>query len=132
MKTATIRIFIGAWNDRECVVALDDAEARALVESSSMFGDPLEDEYALGNSWAADGDDQGWRIIERTVTVPVIAVEILGDPEESTAHVAWQCPYCSKGLSDDWLAGNTLPVLLGCGCEDSSKIILGTVPDGRG
>lgn len=100
-------------------------EAESLVNAHFAFGDPLEDEYALGNYWATGDNAEGWRIVERKISVPVIKVHIKISEDGGTSHVTWRCPSCKQPYSDDWEANDELPTLLACGCETTSKYLLG-------
>lgn len=131
MTTETITIHIGRWNDRDFAYALEKEQAKALVESHWAFGDPAEDESAVGNVWASSDQDIGWQIVEQMVTVPVIAVELRTSQSEDTSHVIWQCPYCKNVYSDEWRTNDKLPVLLRCGCEDASNYLLGNLSVAR-
>ena len=128
MTTETITIYIGRWNDREFVYSLAKEGVKALVEKHFAFGDPAEDEYAVGNIWASGDQDNGWRIVERKVAVPVIGIELKTSQPDDTSHVIWQCPYCKRFYSDEWRPDDKLPILLLCGCEEASKYLLGTSP----
>ena len=125
MTTETITIYIGQWNDQDFVFSLKREEAMSLVTTCIRFGDPSKDRYAVGNHWAAGDHDAGWRIVERKIAVPVIEVELRTSENDDTSHLVWQCPYCKKWYSDEWRTDDQLPVLLGCGCDDSSKYLLG-------
>lgn len=122
-QATTITIYLGEFSGRDYIFALDPAAAKKLVESSWRFGDPAESEDALSDQWAkAEGDD-GWRIREVKVAALLIPVQLL--LEEGTGHVAWRCPECQVAYSDDWLSGDTLPILLSCGCSERSKYLVG-------
>ncbi len=124
MISETVTIYVGRWNDREFVFSLEREKAKSLVESHFAFGDPSEDEYALGNAWAIGNENCGWRIVECHVTIPVIVVELTTSNRDDTAHIIWQCPYCNKFYSDNWRQDDELPVLVSCGCEEASHYLL--------
>ena len=126
MVKRDVSLFVGQWNGRDFAYSLDEAGAKDLVESHWAFGDPSENEYAVGESWASAEGEQGWRIVARTVTVTEVGVILDGDEVGSLRHVHWQCPYCHKRYGDEWLADDRLPVLLGCGCQEASRHVLGT------
>ena len=128
MKNETITIYIGKWNDREFACDLSYDRARTLVEDSYAFGDPAIDQHAVGNKWATDFDDDGWRIVTHNMAIAVISVDVKASGDAETAHLVWQCPYCNKYVSDDWRSSDNLPMLLCCGCQDSSKYLLATKP----
>lgn len=125
MTTKAITIFVGQWDGRDFVFSLSEEKAKSLVETCAAFGDPLEAKYILGNSWASSGQDVGWRITERTLTIPVVSVAINQPSSDGIAHLVWSCPFCGRFYSDDWLPGDELPVLLSCGCNIDSKYLLG-------
>jgi hypothetical protein len=132
MTTRTVTIFIGRWNDRDYAFSLEKERTRSLVNSHFAFGDPSVDEYAVGNRWSTNDQDFGWRIVECEVTVPVIHVELKTSEDEETSHLVWRCPCCRQARSEGWEASDTLPVLLGCGCENASKFLLGVTADVSG
>ena len=132
MAEKTVTMYIGMWCDKELAYSLHEGHVKSLVESHYAFGDPSEDEYALGNNWATTGSEIGWRIVARTVSMLEIDVTLDLSGEVSLPHVHWQCPYCRKRYSDAWLPDDTLPVLLGCGCEEASKHRLGTASPSPG
>lgn len=126
MPKRHVILYVGQWNGREYAFSLDAAHAKSLTESCFAFGDPAVDEYALGNAWAASDDDPGWRIVTRPASLLEVGVSFQHDEEAGPSHVHWQCPYCLKWRSDDWLPDDRLPVLLGCGCQEASRHLLGT------
>jgi hypothetical protein len=126
MLRRDVSLFVGQWNGKDFAYSLDEAGAKHLVESHWAFGDPSEDEYTVGKSWASAEGEQGWRIVARTVAVTEVGVGVDSDEDGSPRHVHWQCPYCHKRYSDEWLADDRLPVLLGCGCQEASRCVLGT------
>ena len=132
MDEKTVTMYVGMWCDKELAYSLYEGQVKSLVESHYNFGDPSEDEYALGNNWASTGNEKGWRIVSRTVSMLEINVTLDLAGEVSLPHVHWQCPYCRKRYSDAWLPDDTLPVLLGCGCEEASKHLLGTASPSPG
>ncbi|MGL4465568.1 MAG: hypothetical protein ACRC1K_25740 [Planctomycetia bacterium] len=125
MKFETIEIYIGRWNDRDYVFSLQKEKTFSLVKEHFAFGDPMKEEYAVGNIWAAGEGDTGWRIVDLKIRVPVVEIDFATLSMESALHFNWQCPYCQKNYSDEWMAGDKLPVLLSCNCEDASRYILG-------
>ena len=127
MEEKTVTVYMGMWCDKELVCSLYKDQVKSLVESHYAFGDPSEDEYALGNNWATTGSEKGWRIVARTVSMLEIDVTLDLAGEVSLPHVNWQCPYCRKWYSDEWLTDDKFPVLLGCGCQEASKHLLGAV-----
>lgn len=122
MQSASVTVFVGCWNDRAFVFDLDEGRAKQLVEACYRFGDPSEDEYAVGNTWAAGDGDEGWRIVAHQLLIPVVVAYLCGDADMS--HLMWQCPCCHKWYGDDWLPGESIPTLFGCGCEPASKYLL--------
>lgn len=126
-------IYVGRWNDRDCVYALDADVAVTSVKEHFAFGDPSQDQYAVGNTWATPTNDSGWRILSMVVDAPSIEIEIKAGNEDETSHVCWTCPICGESYSDDWELQDCLPVLLMCGCTDKSKFFLGVAPEnGKG
>jgi len=69
MAKQDVTLFVGQWNFRDFAYSLDEVGAKELVESHWAFGDPSEDEYAVGQSWASAEGEHGWRIVARTVAV---------------------------------------------------------------
>lgn len=125
MDEKTVTMYVGMWCDKELAYSLYEGQVKSLVESHYNFGDPSEDEYAFGNNWASTGNEKGWRIVSRTVSMLEINVTLDLAGEVSLPHVHWQCPYCRKLYSDEWLPNDRLPVLLGCGCQEASRHLLG-------
>jgi len=127
IHTATVKItlYIGRWNETDYAYALNADEAIASVKRHFAYGDPAEDEYAVGEEWATDDADSGWRILTQEIDAPIIDVELKkGDPGD-TAHVIWSCPACGKAYSDDWHPEDKMPVLLLCCCDGDRKILIG-------
>ena len=123
--TKQITVFEGTWGERVYAFGLDEATTRNAVEDGYAFGDPSEDDYAVGNEWAKSEDANGWRIIERPVAVAIIAGKKSGDvTSNETCHLIWQCPHCNRQVSEDLYQDDHSPMLLGCGCQNTEKYIL--------
>jgi hypothetical protein len=127
MSTEMITVYVGQWNDREYVYALDFEGAKKTILKCARFGDPSESEYAVGNTWATGDGEAGWRIIERNVEATTIMVELKISGDDHTNHVVWQCPFCERYYSDDWRAGDRLPVLFMCRNKHELKYLVGRV-----
>lgn len=119
------RLYIGRWNETDYVYALTLDNAIASVKEHFAFGNPSEDDYAVGEAWASEDNDSGWKVVSREVDLPSIKVEIKTTSQGETGHVIWSCPVCGETYSDDWLPNDELPVLLMCGCNEKSKFLLG-------
>ncbi len=125
MKSKTITVFEGVWGNTVYAFALDDVATREAVEHGYAFGDPSDDEYAIGNTWAESDNPDGWRIVERTVVVACVVAKKAGDfTKDETVHLIWQCPYCNCHISEDLDPSDTSPLLLSCGfsCEPGNYV----------
>ncbi len=123
--TVEIEIYEGQWGQRVYAYALKEHDARQAVINHFAFGDPDEDDYAIGNHWMTENDEDGWRITRRTVTAANIFGEKSGDfEEEETVHLIWKCPYCDQYFSEDLSKKDQPPLLLVCGCKNEMKYIL--------
>jgi len=125
MNTKLITIYIGRWNDRDYVYSMDKEHAKSLVKDHFAYGDPEKDDYAVGNVWVSDHQTNGWRIDEKTISVPVISVEIKYSKCDDSGHLLWQCPYCKKNYSEEYRVADKLPILLRCDCGNRLNYILG-------
>ena len=127
MSTTTkhTAVFEGVWGSRVYAFGLDEPSTREAVEDGYAFGDPSEDDYAVGCKWAESEYDEGWRIVERLVEVASVAGEKLGDSSKGeTVHVNWKCPHCDRQFSEDVYDDDASPMLLRCGCNDEEKYVL--------
>lgn len=125
MSTKTTTVYVGCWDQSEYVYALSSDEAIASVKEHFAYGDPSNNDYAVGNIWASDDNELGWRINEMLVEAQEIEVEIKSGGDDETGHVVWSCPICSEVFSDDWKPDDKLPVLLMCGCDKRARFLLG-------
>ncbi|MFN5186227.1 MAG: hypothetical protein ACK5GD_10600 [Planctomycetota bacterium] len=118
-------LYVGQWNSTEYVYALNSDSAVASVKQHFAYGDPSEDDYAVGEQWASADNDSGWKIVAKEVNTLRIGVRVEMGSQGDTAHMNWTCPFCGEGFSDEWRPDDTLPVLLMCGCNEQSKFLLG-------
>lgn len=127
MSTTTSKttLYVGQWNSTEYVYALNSDSAVASIRQHFAYGDPAEDVYAVGEQWASEGNDSGWRIVTKEINALKISVGVEMGGQGDTAHVIWTCPFCGERFSDEWRPDDTLPVLLMCGCNEQSKFLLG-------
>ncbi len=125
MTTTEVSVFEGRWGQRTYVFGLNEAEVKEKVVSHFAFGDPEEDEYAIGNVWATPNDSEGWRVVECTLAVSEIDGEKSGDTRTNeTAHVNWKCPNCNQSFSEEYFEGDEAPLLVKCGCNKKEKYFL--------
>ena len=125
MTTTEVSVFEGRWGQRTYVYCLNEADVKGKIVSHFAFGDPEEDEYAIGNVWANSDNDEGWRVVE----CPLAALEIGGQKngntdKNETAHVNWQCPNCNQMFSEEFFEGDVAPLLVKCGCNDKERYFL--------
>jgi rubredoxin len=86
------------------------------IVSHFAFGDPEEDEYAIGNVWATSNDSEGWRVVECPLKAHGISGQKSGDTDKfETAHVHWECPNCNQSFSEEYLESDVAPLLVKCG-----------------
>lgn len=128
-QTVPIMIYRGCWNGREYACAISFEQARQLVERHPAYGNPSLDDYAVGDEWAEQDSEFGWRIVESEITATSVSVEFKGIHGAETVHWLWVCPYCQCPYSDDCHPEDKLPLLLCCGCNERSRYLLG-VPSG--
>jgi hypothetical protein len=109
-------VFFAEFDGRKYAFALSDAEAREAAETSWAFGDPSDPESGrVGDHWASDRNDSGWRIAKRRLLVIPVAAEFRG-VEGETCHVGWECPICcQQPYSDDVEHDEIGPLLTVCG-----------------
>lgn len=108
-----INIFIGCWGCDEYVYSLSEESARSSVEGCHRFGDPSQDQYALGNVWSSADSEIGWHIKKRKVNASPIDTIVCGDG--TGGHVVWKCPHCNRFHSEDIV--QDLPALFLCLCK---------------
>lgn len=123
----TTKIYFGTWGDKDYVYALSPQAAVALVKSHFAYGDPNEDDYAVGETWVTDDNGTGWRVREADVEASEVKVEVRKGDYDDTSHLVWTCPDCCQVFSEQWKVDESLPVLLKCGCNQRSKFYLGVI-----
>lgn len=125
MAEQEVTVFEGSFRNTVYAFALDKDAAIKAVEDCVAFGNPHEDEYAIGQSWAEGQDEDGWQIIERTLTIVSVYGRVLGDfGKNEVVHLAWACPYCNRGFSEDFHEVDERPLLLKCGCCKDSYVLV--------
>ncbi len=124
MTTTEVRVFEGRWGRKTYVYGLNKADVKEMVFSHFAFGDPDEDEYAVGNVWATSNDSDGWRVVECPVEAREIVGQKSGDKIKETAHVNWECPDCNQSFSEENFEGDVAPLLVKCGCNKKEKYFL--------
>ena len=124
MTTTVVSVFEGRWGQRTYVYGLNEADVKEMVLSHFAFGDPDEDEYAVGNVWATSNDSDGWRVVECPVAAREIVGQESGDKIKETAHVNWKCPDCNQNFSEENVEGDVAPLLVKCGCHKKEKYFL--------
>ncbi|WP_339910883.1 hypothetical protein [Symmachiella dynata] len=103
LNLTPIDIYFGVFDGQEYSFRLTEAEARAAVESSFRFREPDwsdPDNMYLGNHWAVDDDDRGWKIVKRSIPVLKYQGQFRGAQNEA-CHVSWQCPACDCWHDED-------------------------------
>ena len=125
MTTTELNVFEGRWGNKTYVFALSEAIAREKVMTHFAFGDPDEDDYAIGNVWAKSNDNDGWRITERLVVAgKVDGRKRGGKTKNETSHINWECPVCNQQFSEDRRENEESPLLVKCGCKNEEKYFL--------
>ncbi len=118
-----IDVYFGVFDGEEYSYGLTEADACAAVESSFRFGEPDPtdpDDMSLGNTWATESGERGWRIVKRTIPMVRIHAAFSGTPDEP-CHASWQCPVCDRWIDEDIEFDAKGPILGYCGWSPEGK-----------
>lgn len=119
-----IIIYEAQWNGEDFAYGLSRDQVLKTLNTSFAYECRSESEYAKGLEWAyANSFNIGWRIVKKYVDTFKIGFKYL---KNGTSHLVWRCPKCDNFYSDDYSGPLHLPVLFMCGCDSSTKFLLGS------